>query len=497
MASRKVKLGRQARSLRMRSKNGLIRLRETKLKQMGVGGYRSLKVITLLIARIILVGWLRTPETVSMSYQPGGEEHTYPMVGWAVRADAEEDERLDASLVYAEVTWADLEPEEGQFAFEEFEEKNRLEAWWSEGKRLILRFVTDSPGEAGHMDIPEWLYEALGGEGLAGRFYETEAGSGFAPDYSNVILREAHRKVVLALAQRYNDHPGVAYIEIGSLGWNGEWTVQLELEGAEALPTSTISREYAWHYTSAFDHTLMLMRRPYKEAELMEVGLFNPALGDAERTWAYLDSILQGGYDEQIETDLLSMPDFYNLSPSGAHIPAEIDLSALLAEGRDDLISQMTESRLSYAVIEGGTLGLNEEEIEKLKEMQALIGYRLWVRSAEWDSGIRAGVRSKVLLRFRNDGVSPLHAGWPVELALFDGETLICRQRTQTDTSVLLPGDNEITTWIDIPAGVQPGEYQLKLAVIDPATGEPGVYLTMDECDGETLWTELGSLTVR
>ena len=496
MPTRRLRLKRLAGGLRMRSKDHFNRLREKRLRPMGVSGYPALMSIPILLGLVILVGWMRTPQTAREIFRPMEDAFVTPMAGWAVCADTwGTDDRLEVSLVYAEATWAELEPEEGKFDFEGFEARNHLNEWWAEGKRLILRIVCDRPGEAGHKDIPDWLVEKMGGEILAGRFYEAESGSGFAPDYSSIGMRDAHRKLISALADRYDDHPGVAYIELGSLGQNGEWTVDQNETGLK-LPTSIISREYAWHYTSEFEHTLMLMRRPYLEAQMLSIGLYNPELGDFEATWTYLDTIEQGGYDKMIETDLIAMPDHSDQSPSGAHISGEIDLDALLAGNRSELARQMVESRLSYAVIEQDTEELDDETVQLLQEMDALIGYRLWLRSAKWDCRLHAGIRSKVILTFRNDGAAPMYAGWPVMLALFDGEEMICGQITGLDTSMILPGDNELTTWIDIPAMTDVGVYTLKLTVLDPDSGKPDFRLANEGIGEESLWLELGELRV-
>lgn len=497
MPSRRMRLHRMAGGLRMRSRDNLIRLRDTKLRRMGVSNYPSLLSIPVLLALIILLAWLRTPQTTKRFYLPVEEAFKTPLAGWALRADTwGTDDRLDVSLVYAEVTWAELESAEGEYDFAAFEEKNHLNEWWADGKRLILRFVCDRPGEAGHMDIPEWLVEDMGGIPLAGSFYETETGGGFAPDYSSLVMREAHRKVIAAIADRYDDHPGVAYIELGSLGQDGEWTVDMEAENIEKLPTSTISREYAWHYTSSFENTLMLMRRPYKETQLLSVGLYNPDLGDFEATWNYLHTIETGGYDRQIETDLVAMPGFHNYSPSGAHISGEVDIEALLAEHTPELSRQIGESNLDYVVLEHDIASLSDKAVSRIGDLDVLIGYRMWLRSAEWDSSLRAGIRSKVKLIFRNDGTSPMHAGWPVALALFDGNMMLCQEVTELDTAMILPGDNALTAWIDIPVSVDVGAYSLRLAVLDPDSGEPGVQLGNEECNEETLWMELGTLNV-
>lgn len=496
MPPRRFRLHTPIARLKMRSRDNLTHLRETKLKQMGVSNYPSLMSIPILLALIIVVGWLRMPVVTTKTYRPKEAFSVRPLTGWAVPADnPAAADALDVSLVYADATWAELEPVKGEYSFEAFEEKNHLAEWWAEGKRLIFRLVLDRPGKAGHKDIPEWLVEEMGGELLAGSFYETDAGGGYAPDYSNLTMRDAHYKLISALAARYDGHPGVAYIEMGSLGWNGEWTVDLQ-SNVEKLPLSSVSREYAWHYTNAFEDTMMLMRRPYKEVELMAVGLYNPLLGDPDATWENLASIELGGYDKQIETDLIAMPDFFVHSPSGAHIPSGADLSALLKDGGEQLRLQIRESHLEYAVLHGDMTALTADEIEILRKLGDEIGSRMWLRSARWDSRIKRGIRCKVELQFRNDGISAMHAGWPVALALFDDEQLVYCETTALNTAMIQLGETNLTTWIDIPYGIDVDVYSLRLAILDPSDGMPGVRLEMENCNEETLWTELGELRV-
>ncbi len=496
MTSKKTRLRKLTGSIRMRSRDNLIHLRDTKLKGMGVYNYPSLIAIPVMLVLIILIAMLRQPKVVHQTYRPDDTALSMPTAGWAVHADTYgQDDRLDGSLVYAEVTWAELEAEKGVYDFETFEEKNHLNEWWAEGKRAILRFVADRPGEEGHKDIPEWLVREMGGEVLAGSYYSTEEGGGFSPDYSNIAMRDAHGKVIAALAKRYDKHPGVAYIEIGSLGHNGTWTVARE-EGVEALPGSSISREYAWHYTVNFSDTLMLMRRPYKEAELLSAGLYNTDLGDADAAWDFIDVMEEGGYDHQIETDLLAMPEFYQLSPSGAHIPKEIDLENLLREDKFSLSRQMHESHLTYAVIDQPTASLSDEAIGILDEMQGLIGYRIWVRSAQWDTSLRAPIRSKVILRMRNDGTVPPHGKWQIALALFDGEDMVCSQFTGLEGKILQSGECTLETGIDLPYGIEPGSYTLAAAIMDTMDGQSTIPMAMSEYDEASGWTMLGEIVI-
>lgn len=144
-----------------------------------------------------------------------------PLMGYAPCAwNAEV--REDVSLLYMDITWAELEPEEGQYNWEGIEKENQLERWREEGKHIVLRFVCDVPGSETHMDIPEWLYEKTN---HAGTWYDVSFGKGFAPDYNNEIFISCHQKAVEAMGEHLGQDGLISYIELGSLGHWGEWHV--------------------------------------------------------------------------------------------------------------------------------------------------------------------------------------------------------------------------------------------------------------------------------
>ena len=51
-----------------------------------------------------------------------------PLMGYAPMADGTELSE-DVSLVYVDITWRELEPQEGIFAWEEIEASNKLRQW--------------------------------------------------------------------------------------------------------------------------------------------------------------------------------------------------------------------------------------------------------------------------------------------------------------------------------------------------------------------------------
>lgn len=440
-----------------------------RLLAFGVRRRRWLTAIPLMLAAIVLLAWLRMPAKTVAHFYPVDSTQVNPLMGWAVDAQIlPENVQIDHSLVYAMVTWRELEPQEDVFDFEAFEERIHLDQWRALGKKLVLRFAMDVPGEAEHRDIPDWLYEQLYeqlGE-HAGTVYQTEEGAGFSPDYSSLWLLKRHGKVIARLGERYDADDTLAFVEIGSLGHNGEWRIA---QGTGRLPLPNDATQYINHYAAAFSNTTLLTKNPYRQTRALGLGVYNPVLGDTRRTWKWLDMLSYGGYDDDLEVDLEAIPAYGIGAPAGGSLLSDFDM--------DGLEQQMEACRLTYA---SGVkaYGLDPSQRDMLSEALEHMGYRLWVREAKYNSSIREGYRLKVELSWRNDGVAPMSRSWPVELSLLRDGKVAYAQRVEVDTHMLTPGEQRVAASIDIPVGAQ-GVYQLALAILDPHTGEPAVELPM------------------
>ena len=118
--------------------------------------YLVLLVFGLLV--IIAAGVWMVFGRKTQIYEKTEEIFGNPLMGYAPCA-WEETIGEDISLLYMDITWAELEPEEGKYDWEKIERENQTDRWREEGKHLVLRFVCDIPGEEKHMDIPQWLYD--------------------------------------------------------------------------------------------------------------------------------------------------------------------------------------------------------------------------------------------------------------------------------------------------------------------------------------------------
>ena len=195
-------------------------------------------------------------------YEKTEEIFGNPLMGYAPCA-WEETIGEDISLLYMDITWAELEPAEGKYDWEKIERENQTDRWREEGKHLVLRFVCDIPGEEKHMDIPQWLYDKTD---HAGTWYDMEYGKGYAPDYNNEQMIQYHKRAVNALGEHFGRDGLVSYIELGSLGHWGEWHVNISA-GIQSLPEESVRERYMIPWTEAFPDSMILMRRPFSEGE--------------------------------------------------------------------------------------------------------------------------------------------------------------------------------------------------------------------------------------
>ena len=122
------------------------------------------------------------------------------------------------TVAYFRWSWADLEPEEGKYAFD-FVDRIISQAK-GKGETLAFRIVTEY--KAGS---PTWLlHKGVG---------SVPVGGGIFPDYNNPTFLMYHEKLIKAFGDRYAGSPDIDHVDIGSVGCWGEWNMAC-CQGVEA-----------------------------------------------------------------------------------------------------------------------------------------------------------------------------------------------------------------------------------------------------------------------
>ena len=433
-------------------------------------------VLLLAAAAVYMAGKHHMTEKTVKTYAESEEVFGNPLMGYAPSAWHEE-VADDIQLLYMDLTWAELEPEEGTYDWASVEQKNQIARWRQEGKHLILRFVCDMPGDERHMDIPEWLYEKTG---EAGTWYDGEYGKGFAPDYNNAELIACHAKTVEALGEHFGADTLIAYVELGSLGHWGEWHVNVE-EGIQRMPKEEIREQYIAPWILAFPKAKLLMRRPFYAARRYGMGLYNDMAGHAKDTKEWLQWIREGGdYGQAEEENALSpMPDFWKTAPSGGELTSSISMGELLQTNLDETVQLLRDSHTTFL----GPKIADAAYPEGYETVLGQMGYRIWISRAELGAD---GEQTALRLTWENDGIAPFYGDWPVYMYVEDGDgETVEKEPVTMQLPALLPGVQMVTDTVLTTKDLQKlagkeGGYRIWVGVEDPMTRQPAVRLAMD-----------------
>ncbi len=390
----------------------------------------------------------------------------------------------DVSLLYMDITWAELEPEEGQYNWESIDKENQLSRWRKEGKHIVLRFVCDVPGQEKHMDIPEWLYEKTDHEGT---WYDVEFGKGFAPDYNNEEMIRYHAKAVEALGEHLGKDGLISYIELGSLGHWGEWHVNYSA-GIQRLPNEAVRKQYVVPWTGAFPDAMLLMRRPFSHASEYGMGLYNDMAGHPDETEVWLREIENGGDLSQTDEKnaLISMHDFWKTAPVGGELTSSFSMEDLLETNLDQTAALIRESHTTFL----GPHVANNQYLQGYHTVLKNMGYRLRISEAVLSNKLKG---TKLSMTWANDGTAPFYKDWPVWVYVTDenGDT-IEKKQVEMKLSSILPGESvktEICLETKKLVDLAGKKYNIRIGVEDPMTGKENLRLAM-KCrymDGRNL----------
>lgn len=443
-------------------------------------------ILVLLICGVVLgaSGCGRTaPETgkqglLEMTYTMTDAVVQNPYIGFAVEATnlAVPDTH---SLVYIDITFAELQPDSpGEFDFSFIEKKNNLAFWKSQGKHAVLRFICDYPRNAPHMDIPQWLYDLTGD----GDFYDISYGKGYSPDYSNEVFIAYHQKAVSALGEYFSDG-FVSYVQLGSLGHWGEWHV-LYSAGIQRLPDSEIREQYVRHYMDAFPNAKLLMRRPFAPAAKNGFGLYNDMSGYKGSTEAWLDWIENGGEFTQTNEPeaLTAMPDFWKTAPVGGEFTSSLPMWYICGLNLKTTLSLLEASHTSFLGPKCPVRNEYDGPLYRYAVPRILntLGYRIGITrmTLQPESGTQG---QSLTLQWENHGSAPIYFETPVKLYLAD--TLGAIQELaeiQIDLTALLPGETMISV-TELPKGIFYDGKTLAVGLLDPMIGKPSVSLVSDQ----------------
>jgi hypothetical protein len=161
-----------------------------------------------------------TPPRKRRSAAQGSEELlANPGMGWQTfRRFADDDPNLaglPSASAFCRFYWREIESQDGQIDYPKFDElfTHARRA----GQKLALRIMCT--GSGAHTDVPAWLKE----QGCRGIEFTYGGRKHWVPDFADPLFQAKHFRLIRELGRRYDDHPDLDLVDIGSVGLWGEW----------------------------------------------------------------------------------------------------------------------------------------------------------------------------------------------------------------------------------------------------------------------------------
>ena len=418
-----------------------------------------------------------------------------PDMGWQTfMRFADQDRNLEglpSSSAYFRFYWREVEPKAGEIDFARFDEL--LAHARRAGQKLAFRIMCTGSGE--YMDVPGWLKA----QGCGGVEFKYGGGTHWVPDFADAHFQEAHFRLIHELGARYDGHPALDLVDIGSVGLWGEWhmsgTAELGTDKPVPLPPLDTRMKIIDAWREAFPHANKVVQIGSEEGMLRAAqeryGWRADCLGDMggfSKTWNHMDNF----YLQQVERT--KAQEAWKTAPVAFESCWDMrkwkemgwDIRYIFDYGLRCHASYMNNKS---APVPEGTRGEVERFLRRL-------GYRLVIRRLEHPASVRAGSDLPVAIAWENVGVAPPYSDCRLALRLRNEKAAAPPLVLPTPDAIRgwLPGATNTIAKVKLPRSLEPGRYELAVGVVGNA-GKPVVRLAIAGRDNEG-WYPLSHVEV-
>ena len=423
----------------------------------------------------------------------------------------------DSAVAYFRWTWKDLEPVRGEIDFAMID--TAIQSANLMGETLGFRVMTIQEGTNG---VPDWLLQAP--YSAPGLYFDGT----FWPDYGSAAFSDEHERFLTALGERYDGHPAIDHIDIGTVGCWGEWNTAC-LTGPTSIieiysPADDAERDgIADAYTTLIDQSvrafpetpkvMLALGEPGREAAIHAHALEEGAgwrvdcwgdWGWFSPSWSHQDD-LYPEFIANLTAIYPAFPDVWKTAPIHLEVCGTIQgwydrgWTATAPDG--EVYKSFQWAIEQHASVLNGKRGtIPADYLPAMNDLLVANGYRYAIDRFNHSSTVAVGGPMQFVTVWSNLGVTPSYTRRTLAYRLV-GATTVTFESTTTDVRTWLPGTFETIDSFTVPSDLAPGTYQIELAILDragenPATAAlPPLQLATAgrAADG---WYPLSSLTV-
>jgi len=390
----------------------------------------------------------------------------------------------DSGTAYFRWHWRDIEPVRGEIAFDLIDAT--IQSANALGMTLSFRVMTVDEGKSG---LPEWLTAEP--DGAKGKWREGGAGRSFWPDYRDPVFQKEHARLLAALGKRYDGHPAVDHVDIGSVGCWGEWNTAC-LSNEESIvevydPSGDKEREEIKsaftklidHHLQAFPNTPVVMLG--LESENADVLAHATRGGAGWRADCWGDWGMWGSWSHQTKLYPAMIASATKADPSFPNAwkraPVQLEICGTLdkweslgwtAKKPDGVVRKSFDWALAQhaSLLNAKSRPVPGAYVDAVDELLTRIGYRFVVDAVHHEPEVRQGEALTMISDWSNVGVAPAYLPRKLTYRL-RGKSKTMMGESDHDTTKWLPGKWRVRDSISIPSDLPEGEYALELALLD------------------------------
>ncbi|MBM4088283.1 MAG: DUF4832 domain-containing protein [Planctomycetes bacterium] len=436
-----------------------------------------------------------------------------PGMGWQTfHRTAKNDTRLPSwipsTVHYARWGWGTLEPEKGRIDHEFLD--GVLRETREAGQTLAFRAMccSTTPRQPYH---PKWLAE-IGGQVVTTRY-------GDGPELEVPVLDDpsvlaAHLDFIQRLGARYDGHPDIDHVDLGSVGWWGEWHMSQSTNAP--MPSPETQKKIVDAYLAAFKKTPLAMLvgggAMLQYAVENGTGWRADCLGDMggfSKNWCHM----RMAYPKELQA--ANALQAWQTAPVAWETCW--DMRKWVDEGWSLRFIFNYALALHGSVINNKSAPLPEGENVRPEVERFLrrLGYRLVLKELGHPASARSGGSFQLAMKWQNVGSAPCYKPYRVAYRLSSDNSQSTLVVGKVTVNNWLPGSIELFTdeffkqpadlppgevysindSIELPDGLPPGSYNLSIAIVGQGDTEPTVQLGI-KGRSEDGWYPLSQLTV-
>jgi hypothetical protein len=390
---------------------------------------------------------------------------------------------IPSTVGYVRWGWGELEPQPGKLNTEFLDKA--IKETHNSGQKLAFRVMCCSTTK-GRPYHPKWLKD-IGGRELIADHGGIEPLP--IPDMDDPIVLKAHLDFIKRLGERYDGHPDIDHLDLGSIGWWGEW----HLSGSKKckLPTLENRMKVVDAYLAAFKKTPLIMLLNGQECttyatqhgtgwrcdSLGDLGSFNPK-------WNHMHN----AYPSWIRKT--KVQDVWKTAPIAYEPPQEVREFVDKGWPLRWIFNYGLACHGSYFNGKSGRLPDDDQFRHELERFLRRLGYRLVLKELQHPAPAKPGEKLGLAMKWQNIGSAPCYKPYHVAYRI-SGESSYSKVFVgSVAVNHWLPGSIELFTEeffkepkdlppgeivsvsdsIAVPMDIPAGKYTLSVAIVDESS---------------------------